>query len=208
MVDLGCGTGTGALDIGAIGIDSSPTMAGAALARGVPAVCGSVEVLPVRRGSLGGVRCDRVLYHLAEPASALAEAARVLRSGGRIVCVHPDHESVVLEVPGAPDHLVALTKWVRLELNYVSGRVPRQVPRLLGEAGFDDVHTEAFTLVVEDPEEPSLALPHWLRSFRRQGRVDVTDHELAAWDAAIESARRDGGYLFTLTYLLTFGTLN
>jgi SAM-dependent methyltransferase len=207
-IDIGCGTGTGAVDLGraTVGVDSSPTMTGTARARGVTVVRGDAAALPLRSGSAAGARCDRVLYHLAQPAHALSEASRVLRDGGRIVCAHPDHESMVLEVPGAPEGLVALAKSTRIELNYLSGRIPRQVPRLLLDLGFSDVETEAFTEVVSDPDAPDYAVPAWLREWRDRGKVDISDAELHQWDAAVDDARHHGGFLFALTYLVTRGT--
>jgi SAM-dependent methyltransferase len=149
--------------------------------------------------------CD--LGRLTASDVAIAEAVRVTRTGGRIVCTHPDHESMVIAVPGAPEHLVALTKWTRIELNYRSGRVPRMVPGILRGLGCVDVHTEAFTVLVEDPDSRPYALPHWLRSWKRDGKIDVSEAELAVWDEAIEAARHDNGFFFMLTYLLTHGTV-
>ena len=208
VLDLGCGTGTGASELStvAVGIDSSPVMVKTSLANGVPSCCARVEALPVRSRSVGGVRCDRVLYHLDEPHEALREAVRVTKRGGRIVSTHPDHESMVIAVPGAPEHLVALTKWTRIELNYLNGTVPRRVPQILTDLGCVDVHTEAFTVVVEDPDQV-YALPEWLRSWRRKGAIEVTDDDLDLWDRAIDAARRGNGFFFTLTYLLTYGSV-
>lgn len=45
--------------------------------------------LPVASGSLGNIVLLDTLHHLEFPALFLAEAARVLRPGGRIVCVEP-----------------------------------------------------------------------------------------------------------------------
>lgn len=207
-VDLGCGTGTGALELGptAVGVDSSETMCAASAARGLTTVRGDVTAVPIRSGSVAAVRCDRVLYHLHEPIEALRQARRLLRTGGRIACTHPDHESMVIAVPDAPEHLVALAKSTRIELNYVNGKVPRHIPAMLLDLGFVDVRTEAFTVVVEDPDTRPYALPHWLRQWRDRGDIDVSEAELAEWDAAIDAARRRGGFFFTLTYLLTYGT--
>jgi SAM-dependent methyltransferase len=205
ILDVGCGTGSAALaaGAGAVGVDASPTMAARTRDRGVAVVRGDALRLPVRSGSVGAVRCDRVLYHLDDPGAALAEASRALRRGGRIVCAHPDHESLVLEVPGAPDHLVALTKWTRIHLNYRNGTVPRRVPRMLRDLGFRDVRTEAFTEVVDDPDAADYAVPAWLREWRDRRAIDVSDGELQQWDASIDEARRRGGYIFVLTYLVT-----
>jgi SAM-dependent methyltransferase len=210
VVDFGSGTGTGAAELGAaaIALDSSPVMAATTAKRGIPTCLASVEAVPLRTQSVGGVRCDRVLYHLHHPEHALAEAVRVTRPNGTIVSTHPDHESMVISVPGAPDDLIALTKETRIELNYVNGRVPRLVPKMLLDLGCLGVHTEAFTVVVEDPDSKPYALPHWLRSWRDKGAIDVSDVDLETWDAAIEECRRSGGFFFTLTYLLTYGIVS
>jgi SAM-dependent methyltransferase len=163
--------------------------------------------VPIRSGSVEGVRCDRVLYHLEHPELALAEAVRMTRPGGRIVCVHPDYESMLIAVPGAPDHLVALTKWARVKANYANGRVPRRVPELLLALGCVDVHTEAFTAVVDDPDDPTFALPHWLREWKHAGVIEISESELTEWDDAIEASRAGNGFFFTVTFLLTHGSV-
>jgi SAM-dependent methyltransferase len=205
VVDVGCGTGEGTVALGdaAIGVDSSPAMLGIAKGRSATVVQGDATALPLRTASFGGARFDRVLYHLSEPEVALAEAARLLRPGGRIVCAHPDNESIELEVPGAREDLIALTKRTRVELNYVNGTVVRRIPNLLLSAGFVDVDTEVFTLVVDDPDEPAFAVPAWLRNWTERGDVDLSSSDLDEWDEAIEKARRRGSYRFTLPYLVT-----
>jgi SAM-dependent methyltransferase len=209
VVDVGCGTGTGVRALGerAIGVDTSADMLRLAASRSAVVCQAKAEALPLPTASFGGARFDRVLYHLAQPELALAEGARILHSGGRLVCAHPDHESLVIEVPRAPQHLVALAKQTRIDLNYMNGTVPRRIPRMLVDLGFTEVRTEAFTLIVDDPDEPSISLPSWLRSWRQLGQVDLTDGELVAWDEAIDDARKSGGYLFALTYLVTFGDM-
>jgi SAM-dependent methyltransferase len=210
VVDLGSGTGTAAATVDglAVGIDSSPVMVAASSGLGVPTCRARVEAVPIRSRSVGAVRCDRVLYHLEQPEQALGEAVRITRPGGKIVCTHPDHESMVIAVPGAPQHLLELTKSTRIELNYRNGRVPRRVPEMLVALGCVDVHTEAFTVVVEDPDCAPYALPHWLRAWTNKGAIDVTEADLATWDKLIEASRHNNGFFFTLTYLLTHGTVS
>lgn len=93
--DLGCGTGalTEALAPAVarvVAIDESEAMLGAARTRlegmdNVELRAGSVEALPIDDGALDAAVLSLVLHYVPEPASALAEAARVLRAGGRLL---------------------------------------------------------------------------------------------------------------------------
>ncbi len=52
-------------------------------------VCCDAHALPFEDGSFAGVVMLDVLHHLARPAAFFTEAARVLRSGGRLAMVEP-----------------------------------------------------------------------------------------------------------------------
>jgi len=52
-------------------------------------VCCDAGVLPFRSGSVGGIVMLDTLHHLPRPLEFLAEAARVLRTGGRVAMVEP-----------------------------------------------------------------------------------------------------------------------
>lgn len=97
--DLGCGTGqlaeTVAQYVGrVVAVDESPDMLAAArgrlegpLERGVELREGRLEALPVEDGELDAAVLSLVLHYVAEPWRALAEAARALRPGGRLLVV-------------------------------------------------------------------------------------------------------------------------
>jgi ArsR family transcriptional regulator len=95
--DLGCGTGqitaTVAPNVaGVIAVDASQEMLAAARQRlrDVPNVelrRGDLEALPVDDGILDVALVVLVLHHLADPASAVQEAGRVLKVGGRLLIV-------------------------------------------------------------------------------------------------------------------------
>ena len=104
--DLGCGSGRIAAALapyarGVIAVDASPEMLAVARARlarfeNVQLVQGRIEELPLPSASLDVALVAHLLHHVADPAVALAEVARVLRPGGRLVIAdvlpHPYEE--------------------------------------------------------------------------------------------------------------------
>ncbi len=88
--DVGCGEGAGVALLRARGF----------LCTGVePAVNGSAEALPFEAGSLDAILSECVLC-LAERAAALAEAARVLRPGGKLLVSDVYERGTAPEFPG------------------------------------------------------------------------------------------------------------
>jgi SAM-dependent methyltransferase len=97
VADLGCGTGDLAAALAphvarVVAVDDSAAMLDGARARtaGLPNVelrAGALEALPLADASVDVAFAVLVLHHLADPAGALREAARVLRPGGRLVVV-------------------------------------------------------------------------------------------------------------------------
>jgi ubiquinone/menaquinone biosynthesis C-methylase UbiE len=75
-----------------VAVDSSPAMLDAARARlgalpNVETREGELESLPIRDGELDAAITFLVLHYVAEPGEALAEAARALKPGGRLLVV-------------------------------------------------------------------------------------------------------------------------
>jgi SAM-dependent methyltransferase len=105
VLDVGCGEGELArhLPEGAwVGVDSSTTMLAEAPR---PVVEADATALPYENASFGSLALLYVLYHLPDPALALAEAQRVLRPGGLIAVAVPSrHDSPELAhvLPGRP----------------------------------------------------------------------------------------------------------
>jgi len=95
--DLGCGTGQLSETIAphvkrVVAVDSSSDMLDAARTRlaelsNVDVRQGELEALPLEAGELDAAMMSLVLHYSADPALALAEVARVLRPGGRLLIV-------------------------------------------------------------------------------------------------------------------------
>ncbi|HWS38494.1 MAG TPA: class I SAM-dependent methyltransferase [Actinoplanes sp.] len=121
ILDAGCGTGRNLgtlLEAGAVpqGVDFSPGMLAVARSRfpGVPLFEADLqERLPFGDAVFDAVYCALLGEHLADPARAVAEFARVLRPGGRLVfsVFHPvlaaTGMSAQFEKDGAGYRLVA-----------------------------------------------------------------------------------------------------
>jgi ubiquinone/menaquinone biosynthesis C-methylase UbiE len=97
-LDAACGTGRHAAvlaELGheVVGVDASPAMLERARERipGADFRIGELEALPLDAGAVDLAVCSLALTHLEAPEPAVAELARVVRPGGRIVLsdVHP-----------------------------------------------------------------------------------------------------------------------
>jgi ArsR family transcriptional regulator len=103
--DLGCGTGQVAAALApfvarVVAVDRSGDMLQAARRRlrdltNVDVRRGELEALPIADGELDAATLLLVLHHLPDPAAVLAETARALRPGGRLLIADMlphDHE--------------------------------------------------------------------------------------------------------------------
>jgi ubiquinone/menaquinone biosynthesis C-methylase UbiE len=121
VLDLACGTGISSRQLAeegfdVTGCDADPLMLRYAIARGgahIRYAIGRAEAIPFKDAAFDGVTsfCG---YHWFDPARAVPEMMRVLRSGGRIAIVnmsgrdgfYDDYRALVAQfVPGVlPDH--------------------------------------------------------------------------------------------------------
>jgi ubiquinone/menaquinone biosynthesis C-methylase UbiE len=147
--DLGCGTGQVSAALApfvkrVIGVDSSAAMLQAARRRlqdhrNVELRRGELEELPIDNELLDAATMMLVLHHVPEPARALAEIARVLKGGGRLVVV---------------DMLPHDREQYRQQMGHVwLGFSEEHTHRLLTEAGFEG------TRVVPLPADPKVKGP-------------------------------------------------
>jgi SAM-dependent methyltransferase len=137
--DLGCGTGQLAETVAphvhrVIAVDASEDMLTAARARldrlsNVDLRKGDLEALPIPAGELDAGVMSLVLHYSPDPARALAEVARVLQPGGRVLIVdmlpheHGEYQQQMGHV------------WL--------GFSDKQISRFLTAAGFGNVRVRA-----------------------------------------------------------------
>ena len=92
VLEVGGGPGEAAERIAATGahveaVDISERMVELTRERGISARVGDVQELPFEDGSFDAALAAWMLYHVRDVEQALAELARVLRPGGRLVAV-------------------------------------------------------------------------------------------------------------------------
>lgn len=96
LLEVGCGTGATLRGLVPLfpgsrvtGVEPSAAAVRVAVAAGCDVVPGSFERLPVAAGSVDVLLALDVLEHLDDDAAGLAEAARALRPGGRLLITVP-----------------------------------------------------------------------------------------------------------------------
>jgi ubiquinone/menaquinone biosynthesis C-methylase UbiE len=161
LVDVGCGLGTAAREMAAlvapggsvIGVDVSDSMVSAAEERtplGTAEVTfrvGDATSLPIEDGELTGYRAERLYQHLSRPDLALAEASRVLATGGRLVLVDQDWDCLAFD---SDDRTTTRAVIRAFADSLVDGWIGRRYHALLVDAGFVDIDVIAETVASAD----------------------------------------------------------
>ncbi len=209
VADVGCGLGTAARELAAlgvrvIGLDASEAMVAEAWRR---SAAGSVEfaiadvsALPLEDGALAGYRAERLYQHLADPGAALAEAWRVLAPGGHLVLVDQDWDAFLID--GDPKD-VTRTVLLGFSDSIRNGWIGRSYHRLLTDTGFVDVAVHPETVAITSPEQgerlPKLAADAAVEA----GAVEAT---VAAHWLDDQRARLEAGTFFAaMTHFLAVG---
>lgn len=192
VADLGCGPGADLMGYAdavgptgkVIGFDHNIDLVLHARAETAHLSTVSIEVadihdLPVQSGSLDRVHIDRVLQHVAAPATVLGEAARALRPGGRIVCVEPDWATVVIDHPD----LAAGCAYSRFNVEQTAphATVGRALPRLLCDAGLTLDSITPATVIFTDANEADQVLTIGSVTERAVAAGYLTDEQGRSW---------------------------
>ena len=217
LVDLGCGLGDDVRALAArvapggraIGIDASEAMIAEARRRSAGAAGEGTEFLvadatrlPLADDVADGCRCERVLQHLDDPGAAVAEMARVVRTGGLVVAAEPDWGTVVVD-GGDPELEAAVAAAGMSRVR--APTAGRSLRRLFAAAGLGGVEVIARTLLISDLPRAQmlLGLDASLEQAVEEGRVAAPRAD--AWLAGLEAASEAGRLTAAITSFLAVG---
>lgn len=214
-LDVGCGPGYLACELARevsptgrmVAIDSSPDMLASARAR--IAAAGLADVVEVRagdatrldfeRGRFDFVVAVQVYLYVADVAGALAQAARVLRPGGRLLVVDTDWDSCVWLTADPARHRRILE--VQAE-HYTSPHLPPRLPGLLRDAGLRLRVAEAIPVVELAPSEDSYSRSLAGMMADLASRRGIPRAEAEAWKADLLARTGAGDYFFSVNRYL------
>jgi ubiquinone/menaquinone biosynthesis C-methylase UbiE len=109
----------------------------------------TADFLPLPDVSMSGYRADKVFHEIASPTTALAEAQRVLRPGGRIVLLGQDWDAIIID----SDHPEITRTLVHARADTITNpRAARAHRTILLDNGFHDTTVEAHTSLFTTPE--------------------------------------------------------
>ena len=189
VLEIGCGEGANLVHLGAkpgwIGVD----FAAAKLAHAARVLPGcrfaraDATRLPFADGWFDAVLVRDVLHHVDARAAVVAEAARVLRGGGRLAVIEPNRASPLI---------VAQALLVRAERAVLRSTAVR-LQHELGGAGLRDIRVaraQPFPLarVLSNPKLPFAVAPDF--ALRVVDRAAATIVPRAAWMYLVATATR------------------
>jgi ubiquinone/menaquinone biosynthesis C-methylase UbiE len=187
-IDVGCGLGDDARALARIvgpsghvvGLDASTALLDRARARSlatderVEFVLGDAHRLPFDDGTFDAARTERTLQHLADPARAVRELARVTRIGGVVLASEPDWGTLALS--GAPRELVRALLSAAEERTR-NAWVGRELAALFLDAGIIETTVFADAMVGREFEliRAVIDLPALVAEVRERDHLDVED---------------------------------
>ncbi|MEV4617466.1 methyltransferase domain-containing protein [Asanoa sp. NPDC049573] len=164
---------------------------------------GNIMDLEFPSETFHGVRSERVLQHVPDPDRAVAELARVTRSGGRLCLIDTDWESAAVD--GVPADLAAAVRDRMLGIaRDHHNDMGRTLRRRLVRAGLGEVTTTPVTCLFLDPASAAVVMPVFDPRVPPAAGM-VPDDLRDRWFAEVAAAGGRGEFLAVLTIWVAAG---
>lgn len=209
LVDVGCGPGFHVAELikavesqgRVVGVDTSDTMLKVAEQRNLGATNATFSIgdavdLPVEDQSVDGVVAVQVYEYVPEIRSALSEAFRVLRHGGRLVVLDVDWSTISWHSTNPERMAKILDVW---DEHLANPSLPRTLAAQMREVGFVNVEVEGhpFVNASDSLDGYSGALIPLIADFVHDRGVDAAD--IQDWSNDLHTISGSGEYFFSLT---------
>jgi ubiquinone/menaquinone biosynthesis C-methylase UbiE len=210
-LDVGCGAGDEVRLIAervgpsgrAVGVDVSEDLLVTARERtpegvGAEFVAADAHALPFADDEFAAARVERALQHMSDPGRAVAEIARVVRRGGRVVAGDPDWETLVVSSRDPETTRVVLDEYRATIRNPAVGRA---IAGYFIDAGIAIESMEAVAMAIPDGTAATLFFP-------LQGAVERVGTEAArSWLDDLHEQTARGAFCAALTGFVIVGTV-
>jgi SAM-dependent methyltransferase len=218
-LDVGCGPAFLACELGrevrpggrVVGLDESPEMLEAARARieqegladHVEVLKGDAVRLAFPAAAFDFVTAVQIYLYVSDVERALAEAARVLRPGGRLAVVDTDWDSCVWLTSDRARHRRVME--ARNEY-FVQPHLPARLPGLLGRVGLELARAEAIPVLELSGDAGTFSGGLIATIGDLAARHGVPRAEAEAWKADLLARANGSEYFFSLTRYLFVAT--
>ena len=162
---------------------------------------GDVQAMPFQDRQFDACRAERVLQHVASPKKAISEMVRVTKSGGHIMVLDADYETMTLDASDVDVTRAVVKGRTETALN---GRVGRELWGLCREEGLVDLHSEGFTFICTDYE---LANQIFELEAHASLLIDFDTERVNAWRQDLAQRGQSGRFFLASTGFLVVGRL-
>jgi ubiquinone/menaquinone biosynthesis C-methylase UbiE len=206
-LDVGCGTGDEVRLIAervgasgrAVGVDVSGDLLAVARERTPDHefVRADAHALPFADAEFAAARVERTLQHVADPSAVIAQMARVVRPGGRVVAVEPDWDTLVIS---SGDQQTTHAILDELRASSRDPAVGRAVAGYFADAGIAVDRVDALAVLVRDATAARA-------SFLLDGAVERIGSDVARrWLDDLDQQSSRGAFCAALTMFRVVGT--
>jgi SAM-dependent methyltransferase len=214
VLDAGCGLGRAAVELARIvgpagrtvGVDLSQAMIGRARSHpdaqglAVHFVVGDAHRLPFANATFDACRAGSLLICVADPERALAELARVVKPGGRVVVLDSDNDTLFVDSP-YPE--ITRTIVHALTDSEHNGAIGRRLPGLLRQQGLAELEIWTGVVLIDLPVT-RLLVEGVVARAEQAGRL--RPDEVAAWWDSLREADAAGTFTAGKTVFVVAGT--
>jgi ubiquinone/menaquinone biosynthesis C-methylase UbiE len=216
ILEVGCGLGDDAASLAklaapggsVVAIDGSQTMIETARGRHGDVAGLSFDVadaahLPFDDASFDACRIDRVLQHIADPASAILEMVRVIRPGGVLVAYDNDWETLTVD---STDRVMTRSVVNAFCDRFPAGWIGRRLAPLFLQAGLGDLVIDPKTLVLRELDVADRIYSFLSTADQLADTGVISRNDADRWSDELRTADAEGRFFTSYTGFLVSGT--